>query len=59
MRAHTHGKSNPQRVLSADLSGPHPKAVGIAYTYLFVAVFHTEKTNLPFVRGLQTKQQRK
>eukprot|EP00975_Prorocentrum_lima_P024500 5150935-Prorocentrum_lima.AAC.1 len=28
MRVHQHGKSNSQSVLSADLSGPHPKAVG-------------------------------
>eukprot|EP00975_Prorocentrum_lima_P065087 12901359-Prorocentrum_lima.AAC.1 len=42
--------------VSADLSGPHPKAVGTAYTYLCVAVFHTEKkTNLPCVRGLPNK----
>eukprot|EP00975_Prorocentrum_lima_P069118 12924352-Prorocentrum_lima.AAC.1 len=48
MRVHKPGKSNSPSVLSADLSGPHPKAVGIGYTYLFVAVFHMEKTNLPF-----------
>eukprot|EP00975_Prorocentrum_lima_P011620 2473949-Prorocentrum_lima.AAC.1 len=34
-------RSDSQNVLSADLSGPHPKAVGTVYTYLFVAVFHT------------------
>eukprot|EP00975_Prorocentrum_lima_P012896 2735718-Prorocentrum_lima.AAC.1 len=55
MRVHKHGKISSQSVLSADLSGPHPKAVGTAYTYLLVAVFHTEKTNLPFVRGLPNK----
>eukprot|EP00975_Prorocentrum_lima_P005186 1125337-Prorocentrum_lima.AAC.1 len=55
MRAHRHGKSNSQSVWCADLSGPHSKAVGTGYTYIFVAVFHTEKTNLLFVRGLPTK----
>eukprot|EP00975_Prorocentrum_lima_P033578 7046973-Prorocentrum_lima.AAC.1 len=55
MRVHKRGKSTSQTVLSADLSGPHPKAVGTTCTYLFVAVFHTEKTNLPFVRGLPNK----
>eukprot|EP00975_Prorocentrum_lima_P043207 9071283-Prorocentrum_lima.AAC.1 len=33
----------------------HGKTVGIGYTNLFVVVFHTEKTNLPFVRGLPHK----
>eukprot|EP00975_Prorocentrum_lima_P003671 800909-Prorocentrum_lima.AAC.1 len=28
MRVHTHGKNNTHSVLSADLSGPHPNAVG-------------------------------
>eukprot|EP00975_Prorocentrum_lima_P036457 7669576-Prorocentrum_lima.AAC.1 len=34
MSVHKHGKSNSQSVLSAD-GGPHPKAVGTAYTNLF------------------------
>eukprot|EP00975_Prorocentrum_lima_P009628 2051814-Prorocentrum_lima.AAC.1 len=55
MRVHTNGKSNSSRVLSADLSGPRPMAIGTGYTYLFIAVFHVEKTNLPFVRGLPNK----
>eukprot|EP00975_Prorocentrum_lima_P007197 1545842-Prorocentrum_lima.AAC.1 len=55
MRVHKHGKSTSQSVLRADLSGPHPNAVGTDHTYLFVAVFHTEKTNLPFARGLPNK----
>eukprot|EP00975_Prorocentrum_lima_P067325 12914163-Prorocentrum_lima.AAC.1 len=29
------GKSNSSSVLSAELSGPHPKAVGTGCTYLF------------------------
>eukprot|EP00975_Prorocentrum_lima_P018338 3863101-Prorocentrum_lima.AAC.1 len=37
MRVHKHGNNNSQSVLSADLGGPHPKAVGTGYTYLFVA----------------------
>eukprot|EP00975_Prorocentrum_lima_P052320 10961833-Prorocentrum_lima.AAC.1 len=52
MRIHKHGKSNSTSVWSADLSGPHPVAVGTRYAYLFVAVFHVGSTNLPFVRGL-------
>eukprot|EP00975_Prorocentrum_lima_P029321 6157410-Prorocentrum_lima.AAC.1 len=44
--------------VSPDLSGPHPKAVGTGYTYLFVAVLHTEKTNLVFVRGLNQNSKR-
>eukprot|EP00975_Prorocentrum_lima_P010626 2257713-Prorocentrum_lima.AAC.1 len=58
MRVHKHGKSSSPSVLSADLSGPHPKAVGTGYTSLFVAVFHTEKTSLPFVIGLPNKTAR-
>eukprot|EP00975_Prorocentrum_lima_P065771 12905383-Prorocentrum_lima.AAC.1 len=58
MRVHEHGKSNSQSVLSADLSRPRPEALGIADTYLFVAVFHPEKTNLPF-RERASKQNSK
>ena len=42
MKAHHRNKSSSQNVLSCDLSGPHPAAIGTKYTYLFVAVFHTE-----------------
>eukprot|EP00975_Prorocentrum_lima_P041153 8648440-Prorocentrum_lima.AAC.1 len=59
MRVHKHRKSTSQSVSSADLRGPHPKAVGTTYTYLFVAVFHIEKTNLRFVRGLPNKTPKK
>eukprot|EP00975_Prorocentrum_lima_P071087 12935735-Prorocentrum_lima.AAC.1 len=41
--------------MSADLSGPHPAAVGTKHTYLFVAVFHVGSINLPIVRGLPNK----
>ena len=41
MRPHHKNKSNSQNVLSCDLSGPHPAAIGPKYTYLLVAVFHT------------------
>eukprot|EP00975_Prorocentrum_lima_P067462 12915064-Prorocentrum_lima.AAC.1 len=58
MRIHKHGKSNLSTVLSADLSGPHPVAVGTRYTYLFVAVFHVGSINLPLVRGLPNKTAR-
>eukprot|EP00975_Prorocentrum_lima_P050228 10520371-Prorocentrum_lima.AAC.1 len=55
MRVHKHGKSNLSNVLSADLGGPHPVAMGTRYAYLFVAVFHVGPTNLPCVRGLPNK----
>eukprot|EP00975_Prorocentrum_lima_P052231 10940968-Prorocentrum_lima.AAC.1 len=55
MRIHRHGESNSTSVLSADLSGPHPVAVGTKYAYLFVETFHVGSINLPFVRGLPNK----
>eukprot|EP00975_Prorocentrum_lima_P042270 8882381-Prorocentrum_lima.AAC.1 len=55
MRVHKHGTSNSPNVLSADLSGPHPVAIGTRYAYLLVAVFRVGSTNLPFVRGLPSK----
>eukprot|EP00975_Prorocentrum_lima_P022468 4726442-Prorocentrum_lima.AAC.1 len=55
MRVHKHGNRNSSSVLSADLSGPRPVAIGTMYTYLFVAVFHVGTSNLPFVRGLPNK----
>ena len=56
-RPHPHGKSTSQNVLSADLSGPHPEAVGTKFKYMLVAVFNggPKTKNLPFVRGLTTK----
>ena len=47
----------PRNVLSADLSGPHPEAVGTKFKYMLVAVFNggPETKNLPFVRGLPSK----
>jgi len=44
-------------VLSADLSGPHPEAVGTKFKYMLVAVFNggPKTKNLPFVRGLTSK----
>ena len=60
MRVHAHAKSESRNVLSADLSGPHPEAIGTKFKYLFVAVFNAGKPgeNLPFVRGLKDKTAR-
>ena len=45
--------------ISADLSGPHPVAIGTNFIYLLVAVVTTGdeggKTRLPYVRGLASK----
>ena len=51
------GKSESANVLSADLSGPHPEAVGTTLKYMLVAVFNPgpKQMNLPFVRGISTK----
>ena len=56
-RRHAHGSSNAIKVQNADLSGPHPEAVGTNYAYMLVAVFKgsRSKTNLPFVRGQTTQ----
>ena len=56
-RPHHHGKSTTENVLGADLSGPHPEAVGTKFKYMLVAVFTPGpgKKNLPFVRGLSSK----
>ena len=56
-RLHRHGKSESRNVLSVDLSGPHPEAVGTRFKYMLVAVFNhdPQEKNLPFVRGLSTK----
>eukprot|EP00975_Prorocentrum_lima_P023189 4877979-Prorocentrum_lima.AAC.1 len=59
MRVHKHGRGNSSSVLSADLSGPRPKVVGTGYTYLFVAVLHTEKTNLPFRKRASTQNSKR
>ena len=60
MRTHTHGKSEPNNVLSADLSGPHPEAVGTKFAYMCVAVFNAGRPgeHLPFVTGLADKTAR-
>ena len=56
-RQHEKGKSESTNVLSADLSGPHPEAVGTKFKYMLVAVFNTgpKQKNLPCVRGISTK----
>ena len=38
-RRHMKGVSESTHVMSADLSGPHPEAVGTHFTYMVVAVF--------------------
>ena len=50
---HEHGAANASKVLSADLSGPHPEAKGTKIMYMLVDVSHGgEKTkHLPFARG--------
>ena len=56
-RRHEKGKSESTNVLSADLSGPHPEAVGTTFKYMLVAVFNPgpKQLNLPFVKGISTK----
>ena len=56
-RRHEKGKSESTNVLSADLSGPHPEAVGTTLKYMLVAVFNPgpKQLNLPLVRGISTK----
>ena len=50
---HEHGAAKASKVLSADLSGPHPKAIGTQFTYMLVDVFHGggKTKHLPFARG--------
>jgi len=57
-RLHRKGAMNSKWAMSADLSGPHPVAVGTKYSYLLVAVVTTDEPgqNLPFVRGLSSKR---
>ena len=52
-RPHKHGQSESQNVLSADLSGPHPEAVGTKFKYMLVAVFNAGEygKDLPFEIG--------
>ena len=56
-RVHKHGTSESTNVMSADLSGPHPEAVGAKFKYMMVAVFSPgpKRKNLPFVRGFMSK----
>ena len=39
-RPHKHGKSTTENVMRADLSGPHPEAVGTKFKYMLVTVFN-------------------
>ena len=56
-RRHTMGKSESTSAMRADLSGPHPEAVGTTFKYMLVAVFNPgpKQMHLPFVRGISTK----
>ena len=51
-RPHYHCQSTSETVLSADLSGPHPEAIGTTFRYMLVAVFNLGRcqTCLPLVR---------
>ena len=42
-RPHRRGQSTSENVLSADLSGPHPEAIGTKVQYMLVAVFNAGK----------------
>ena len=43
-------------VMSVDLTGPHPMAIGTKYTYALVAVYYTGiGGSLPYVQGLTSK----
>ena len=57
-RPHRMGAMSAKWAMSADLSGPHPAAIGTKFTYLMVAVVTTDEPgqNLPFVRGLSSKR---
>ena len=43
-------------VLSVDLTGPHPQAIGTKFVYALVAVYYVGiEGSLPFVQGLTSK----
>ena len=50
--SHEREKTEYTNVMCADLSGPHPEAVGTKFKYMMVAVFNPGQKgkNLPFVR---------
>ena len=56
-RNHRRGAgANATHVLSVDLTGPHPMAMGTRYIYALVAVYYIGiEGSLPFVQGLTTK----
>ena len=56
-RRHDKGKLESTHVLSADLNGPHPEAVGSAFRYLLVAVFNPgpKQMHTPVCQGISTK----
>ena len=47
-RPHRHGQSTSENVLSADLSGPHPEAIGTQFRYMLVAVFNAGKGEMGY-----------
>ena len=57
-RQHRKGAMKHEWSVSADLSGPHPTALGTNYRYLLVAVITMEDgvSRLPFVKGLASKR---
>ena len=60
-RNHRRGAgANATHVLSVDLTGPHPAAMGTKYKYALVAVYYVGTDgSLPFVQGLTGKQHQK
>ena len=57
-RPHWKGSCTAQWAMNADLSGPHPTALGTSCTYLLVAVVTTNEKGirLPFTKGLSSKK---
>ena len=56
-RQHKKGAMKHEWSVSADLSGPHPTAVGTDFRYLLVAVvtMGDGTSRLPFVKGMTSK----
>ena len=54
-RPHRKGAISAKWAMSADLSGPHPAAIGTKFTYLMVAVVTTDEPgqNLPFQGNIE------
>ena len=58
-RRHKKGAMKHKWSMSADLSGPHPTAIGTDFRYLLVGVVtldDEDQSRLPFVKGLTSKK---